>query len=76
VLATSMVESALRDPPQACPAGQVQKDHRVRRLEPDRQAGRVVPVDDPSRSGYQARTAPCPAASSPGRSRGRPGGRG
>ena len=53
MLAASVAEPALRDPPQACPGGQVQEDHRVRRLEPDRQAGGIVAVNDPSRSGHQ-----------------------
>ena len=47
VLAAAVPEATPKDPPQAGPAGQIHEDHRVCRLEPDRQARGVVPVDNP-----------------------------
>src|SRR3982074_888132 len=53
VLAAPVAYPALRDSPQTCPAGQVQEDPSVRRLEADREAGGIVAVDDPSPRGHQ-----------------------
>jgi hypothetical protein len=41
------------DAQQACPGGQVQEDDDVGGLQPDRQGGGVVAVDDPPRCGHQ-----------------------
>jgi hypothetical protein len=53
VLPAAVPQPPPGDAQQACPGGQVQEDDDVGGLQPDRQGGGVVAVDDPPRCGHQ-----------------------
>jgi hypothetical protein len=53
VLPAAVPEATPDDAPKTRPGREVQEDDGVRGMQPDRQAGGVVAVDDPPRRGYQ-----------------------